>query len=399
MSTHLLDIQKGVSSKAVNSRYPSIRAEVAQELKVGSASLSARSVLSEESFQQMISLERKRAERSRTPFLLMLLDPAQAPSAGNGGSAAHAIATVLSVATRETDVVGWYQQDVVVGAMFTELGLQEKSEILKSILTRVSTVLEERLTSEKFKQVEISFYWFPEQWKEASRRKSAAPVLYPDLAKRNQNRRFSVLAKRAMDIVCSLIALTLGIPIFACVALAVKSTSRGPVFFRQQRVGQFGVPFSLLKFRTMYENNNCAIHREYVKELIAGIAEKKPSNGNGRGVYKLTQDSRITPVGAFLRKISLDELPQFVNVLKGEMSLVGPRPPIQYEVEEYEPWHRRRVMEAKPGITGLWQVNGRNLIGFNEMVRLDLQYASSWSPWLDVKILFRTPKAVIAGAH
>jgi lipopolysaccharide/colanic/teichoic acid biosynthesis glycosyltransferase len=124
-------------------------------------------------------------------------------------------------------------------------------------------------------------------------------------------------------------------------------------------------------------------------------------NGNDQGVYKLTKDSRITPVGAFLRKTSMDELPQFLNVLKGEMSLVGPRPPIPYEVEAYDIWHRRRLLEAKPGITGLWQVCGRSRVNFDDMVRLDLQYARTWSLWMDIKILLRTPGAVLlgAGAH
>jgi lipopolysaccharide/colanic/teichoic acid biosynthesis glycosyltransferase len=146
-------------------------------------------------------------------------------------------------------------------------------------------------------------------------------------------------------------------------------------------------------------NNDSSVHRHYVKKLIAGQAESQPTNGNGGRVFKLTEDARITRVGTILRRTSLDELPQFVNVLKGEMSLVGPRPPVPYEVEAYDIWHRRRLLEAKPGITGLWQVSGRNRIKFDDMVRLDLMYAKSWTPWLDIKILIRTPLAVIEGAH
>jgi lipopolysaccharide/colanic/teichoic acid biosynthesis glycosyltransferase len=146
----------------------------------------------------------------------------------------------------------------------------------------------------------------------------------------------------------------------------------------------------------MHVNNNPEVHREYVRKLIAGTAEKH-ANENGTGVYKLTRDSRITPVGSFLRRTSLDELPQFLNVLQGKMSLVGPRPPVPYEVEAYDFWHRRRVLEAKPGITGLWQVGGRSRVKFDDMVRLDLQYARTWSPWMDLKILLRTPGAVLLG--
>ena len=123
----------------------------------------------------------------------------------------------------------------------------------------------------------------------------------------------------------------------------------------------------------------------------------RASSGNGEGVYKLTNDRRVTRVGKFLRRTSLDELPQFLNVLEGDMSLVGPRPAIPYEVAAYETWHRRRVLEVKPGITGSWQVNGRSRVKFDEMVRLDLQYARSWSPWMDINILMRTPRAVIRG--
>src|SRR5262249_14319204 len=175
----------------------------------------------------------------------------------------------------------------------------------------------------------------------------------------------------------------------------VKASSKGPVFFRQRRIGQHGRPFVFYKFRSMYVGNDASVHKEYVKKLIAGKAERNGSNGDGHGVFKLTSDSRITKIGAFLRRTSLDELPQFYNVLKGEMSLVGPRPPVPYEVENYDLWHRRRLLEAKPGITGLWQVSGRSRVTFDEMVRLDLRYARSWSPWMDIKILVRTPLAVV----
>jgi lipopolysaccharide/colanic/teichoic acid biosynthesis glycosyltransferase len=180
-------------------------------------------------------------------------------------------------------------------------------------------------------------------------------------------------------------------------ALAIKASSKGPVFYKQQRVGKHGKRFTFLKFRSMLVDNDPSIHKEYVTKLIAGQAERNPSNGNGDAVYKLTNDERVTGVGAFLRRTSLDELPQFLNVLRGDMSLVGPRPPIPYELAAYQTWHRRRVLQVKPGMTGLWQVQGRCRIGFDDMVRLDLRYARDCSPWLDLKILLRTPKAVIAG--
>ena len=173
----------------------------------------------------------------------------------------------------------------------------------------------------------------------------------------------------------SVLGLLLCAPSFLVIATAIRLSSKGPAFFRQQRVGRYGTPFVFLKFRTMHIDNDAHIHKEYVKQLIAGQAKPQPSNANCQGIYKLTNDPRVTRVGAFLRRTSLDELPQLWNVLKGEMSLVGPRPAIPYEVEAYEIWHRRRVLEAKPGITGLWQVSGRSRVKFDEMVRLDVQYA------------------------
>jgi exopolysaccharide biosynthesis polyprenyl glycosylphosphotransferase len=215
---------------------------------------------------------------------------------------------------------------------------------------------------------------------------------------RDNGRRFLLGIKRVMDIVGSALALILCSPLFLMMALAIKTSSKGPVVFKQQRVGQNGKRFTFLKFRSMHVENDPSVHKEYVTKLIAGQAERQGASGNGEGVYKLTSDRRVTRVGKFLRRTSLDELPQFVNVLRGEMSLVGPRPAIPYEVAAYQTWHRRRILEVKPGITGLWQVNGRGRVRFDEMVRLDLQYARSWSPWLDINILVRTPRAVLKGA-
>jgi lipopolysaccharide/colanic/teichoic acid biosynthesis glycosyltransferase len=200
-----------------------------------------------------------------------------------------------------------------------------------------------------------------------------------------------------MDIVGSASALILLAPVFLILAIIIKRTSKGPVFFRQQRVGRFGAPFMFVKFRSMCVSNDAGIHKEYVRKFIAGKAEPASNGGNQQVVYKITNDPRVTWIGKFMRRTSLDELPQFWNVLKGEMSLVGPRPPIPYEIEAYDIWHRRRLLEAKPGITGLWQVYGRSKTTFDEMVRLDLQYSRTWSFLLDVKILFLTPRAVFSG--
>ena len=346
----------------------------------------------------MISLERKRAERSHNYFLLVLLDAGGSTSSQESGHALAKILSALSAATRETDITGWYKQESMVGVLLTEIATGERSSIVSTILTRISVSLESHLTFEQFRQINISFHLFPEDWKQDIQRPSN-PALYPDLTNPDNSKSTYRLVKRGMDIAGSLLMLILCVPIFALAALAIKLTSKGPVFFRQQRIGQYGIPFAMLKFRSMHINNDANTHKTYVTQLIAGKAVPHPSNGNGTGVYKITNDSRITAVGAWLRRASLDELPQIINVLKGEMSLVGPRPPVPYEVDVYDLWHRRRLLEAKPGITGLWQVSGRNRVKFDDMVRLDLAYARTWSPWVDLQILMRTPRAIIEGAH
>jgi len=356
-----------------------------------------RSILNEDAFRRMISLERKRSERSRKPFVLMLLDMREHHPSESHRQALRKIATALSATARETDLTGWYTNDCAVGVMFTEIGFADRSATLSTMITRVSNTLRANLTVEQYNQVSISFHVFPEDWDDDADQRPSNPTLYPDLTERDASRKIYRLTKRAMDIVGSLAALVLLSPLFLIIALAVKATSKGPILFCQRRIGQHGKSFTFLKFRSMYVGNDASIHREYVKQLIAGKAEKQRSSGNGDGVYKLTRDPRVTSIGGFLRKTSLDELPQFFNVLKGEMSLVGPRPPVPYEVESYDFWHRRRVLEAKPGITGLWQIHGRSRVKFDDMVRLDLQYARTWSPWLDVKILLRTPGAMVIG--
>lgn len=356
----------------------------------------SKEVLTEEVFRGMIALERKRSERTQRPFALLLMDTGRTLPTEKNGRVLLDILSALQTATRETDLMGWYDTNSVVGVMFTEITL-ENNLILSTILSRISDVLREQLIAEQFSQIKFSLHLFPEEWDPNHPERQNNPTFYPDLDKRDGANRLGRTIKRGMDIFGSLLLLLLLSPVLLVIATAIKLTSRGPILFRQQRIGEHGIPFTMLKFRSMDVGNDSSKHQEYVRQLIAGQAVKHPTNGNGGGVFKLTDDPRITPVGNFLRRTSLDELPQFVNVLCGEMSLVGPRPPLPYEVEAYATWHRRRLLEAKPGITGLWQVRGRSRVGFDEMVRLDLRYARSCSPWLDLKILLQTPKAVIAG--
>jgi exopolysaccharide biosynthesis polyprenyl glycosylphosphotransferase len=386
----------------VNSRRPT-NGSIAGVAPALSTPVCDRVVLNEESFQRTLSLERKRTERSRKPFLLMLLEFGDIlPQESH--RALGKVISALSSSTRATDVVGWFKNHSVVGVLFTEIIIDDQSSIVSTMMARVSETLGHSLTLDQFNQVRISFHVFPEPWDGGMFDRPSNPMLYPDFSDQDDRRKYRFAIKRLIDIVGSGIGLILSTPVFLVVAALIKLTSEGPVFFRQQRIGQHGTPFTFLKFRTMVTNNDHSLHKEFVQQLIAGKV-KPNSNGNGNGngssnghsVYKITADPRITKIGSFLRRSSLDELPQLFNVLKGEMSLVGPRPPVKYEVDAYDIWHRGRLMEAKPGITGLWQVNGRSRVKFDEMVRLDIRYARTWSLWLDIKILLRTPHAVFLG--
>jgi lipopolysaccharide/colanic/teichoic acid biosynthesis glycosyltransferase len=198
--------------------------------------------------------------------------------------------------------------------------------------------------------------------------------------------------KRCIDIVSAAFALTLGLPVGLAVGIVVAVTSPGPVLFRQQRVGLNGKRFTMWKFRTMTVEATDEPHRDYVLTMIRDTHRAK-----GNGSFKLDADVRITRFGAWLRKTSLDEYPQFVNVIRGEMSLVGPRPPLDYEVQAYEPWQLERLF-VRPGITGLWQVSGRNCMSYVQMCERDIEYVRGWSVGWDLNIIARTPWVMISNS-
>jgi lipopolysaccharide/colanic/teichoic acid biosynthesis glycosyltransferase len=354
-------------------------------------------VFEEDVFQLMLTQERRRAERSRKPFVLMLLDAHR-----ENGLAVEVLQQALIVvgqSTRQTDMIGWYQQGAVVGIIFTELGSEETGLILETLSTKFSSRLREGLRRDWAAKIAITLHVFPETWDRNLAGWVADSKLYPDLKPQVSGKRLSLAVKRAIDLLGSAGLLAVMAPLLAAIAVVIKLTSRGPVLFEQERMGKRGARFKCLKFRTMYLNCDSKIHEEYVQQFIAGkpeIAEQHSEPANPT-VYKITNDPRVTPIGRLLRKFSFDELPQLWNVVRGEMSLVGPRPPVPYEFEIYDVWHRRRVLEVKPGITGLWQVSGRSRTRFDDMVRLDLRYCQSWSLWLDIKILMATPAAAFWG--
>jgi len=363
-----------------------------------SVSPNERPPLDDETFMRAIAIERARTERSKTPFALMLLEAVSRDGPERNGSALDSVLAALLSSSRATDIIGWYKERSIVGAMYTGLVGNDKNSALCTILDRVIATLRHELTFEQLNQVRISFHYYPDDWNEDESGRPSNPVLYQDLMSSEKRKKSMLIIKRMIDIAVSGSLLLVCGPLLLMIALAVKASSKGPAFFRQRRVGQFGQCFTFLKFRTMYADNDHSEHREYVRKLINSPTECELLAGNRGPVYKLTKDKRVTRVGKVLRRTSLDELPQLLNVFKGEMSLVGPRPPIPYEVAAYQTWHRRRVLEVKPGITGLWQVTGRSSVKFDDMVRLDLRYAMAWTPWLDVKILMRTPLAVIRGS-
>lgn len=360
----------------------------------------SREVVSEQTFTRLLCLERRRAERSHKQFLLMLVDVSELllEPLGQDDRALENVLGAILGSTRETDMSGWYEDRATLGTILTEVPPNNISGAVSRIFARVDAALLQALSLSQVNKLRFSFHLFPEAPHNGNPLPTPADLkLYPDLLKRDAWKRSSRVIKRSIDFIASITLLALLSPLMALIAASIKLTSRGPVLFRQERLGQYGRPFSFLKFRSMHANNDSTVHRDYVTRFITGTAGQHPGNGSGSDIFKLTSDPRITRLGRFLRRTSLDELPQLFNVFMGQMSLVGPRPPLHYEIALYEAWHRRRLFEAKPGITGLWQVCGRSKTKFDEMVRLDLRYAESWSLALDFKILLQTPRAVLSG--
>lgn len=349
-------------------------------------------ILDEFHFVRMLRVERNRTERSGKPFMLMLISGREL---FQGSGILSEIVRTVGNSTRETDTLGWYETGSKLGILFTELGTVDRAAI-ERIVSKVSGALDEALELNGSDRLTITYHVFPEDIGSKDKHETDFH-LYPDLERIASRKKAAHTAKRVLDVLGSLLAILCLLPVFLAVALAVKLTSKGPVLFKQKRIGQYGKTFTFLKFRSMRANNDSKIHEEYVKKLISGQGDLKQADGK-EGSFKLVNDPRVTSVGRFIRRTSLDELPQFFNVLRGDMSLVGPRPPVPYEYHAYDVWHRRRMVEVRPGITGLWQVKGRSKTTFDEMVRLDLQYAQSWTVGMDVKILLQTPRAVLSGS-
>jgi lipopolysaccharide/colanic/teichoic acid biosynthesis glycosyltransferase len=346
----------------------------------------------------MLCLERNRAERSGRQLVLMLVESESLLAHWDqAGGATEKIKCARSRATRATDIKGWYRDGAVIGVIFTEIPLAETSVV--PILSRKMNLALHAVLGAQASEVDLSFHVFPdhcEDDEDGSPDSDTFSTIYPDLVGEMESRRIPLLVKRCLDIAGSIMALLILAPLMILIAAAVKLTSPGPALFRQARLGQSGKSFTFLKFRSMYAKADPAVHEAYIKSFISNRTDSPVRDGDSQ-VFKLLADPRITRVGRLLRQTSLDEIPQFFNVLVGHMSLVGPRPPLPYEFANYQIWHRRRLLAVKPGITGFWQVEGRSRVKFDEMVRMDIAYARTWSLWMDIKILLRTPRAVLSG--
>jgi lipopolysaccharide/colanic/teichoic acid biosynthesis glycosyltransferase len=344
----------------------------------------------EAAFTQALQREVRRTERSGRPFMLALISGNDL-GGDNDPRFVNTLTAAISSSIRETDCLGWYEQNLTLGILLTEIGDADDAKV-DFVAQKISQALQAAVGPEEYRGLRLVIRLFP-QPSENGDSSEWEGAIYRDLHSMRRPGYRESAVKRSVDIVGSLLAFLGFLPLFAAIAILIKLTSRGPVLFCQKRVGQFGRMFNFYKFRSMYTDNDPGVHRDYVTKLIEGAQHVQQPNG----MYKLVNDPRVTPMGRFLRRTSLDELPQFINVLVGDMSLVGPRPPLPYEFERYRAWHRRRVLEMKPGLTGLWQVNGRSRTTFDEMVRMDLCYARKQSLWLDLKIILQTPAAMLSG--
>lgn len=344
---------------------------------VGSLHGNAQGVLQRAEWARQLELEKRRADRSKSPLSIALFrfDASEA-----GDQPFVELIDLLCTKKRETDFVG-----CVDGTLVAVLLPDTTEHGAHRFIAKISNG---RCESGFASSVQT----YPDKCRLDLQGSGGSVEVQPaHVEARPLEHAWAQCAKRAMDIAGAVLGLIVLAPVMLAVALAVAADSPGPILYRQTRLGRGAKPFTFYKFRSMYRDADERIHREYVTRLISGDGQastQKPWS-------KLEGDARITRIGRFLRKTCLDELPQLFNVLKGDLSLVGPRPPLPYEAAAYESWHLRRVLEAKPGITGLWQVSGGNVATFDDMVRMDLRYVRRWSLLLDLEILFKTVALVL----
>lgn len=353
-------------------------------------------------FHSLIARERGRADRNGNIFSLIIFKMANLPP---GISVQRRLLVLLGSRLRDIDEYGWYDERHL-GAIIPYATRQNAARIAEGICRDMSLPA----NNETFIVYTYPESWFSDRLSDLSLKPS--PVVQPESSVSTTPEGASIgcpltdsgekpekggpkaflyrplpIWKRTLDLVVSLMALILLSPLFLFAVVLIKLASPGPVLFRQERIGHMRRVFTLFKFRTMEVDTDAAVHAQHMRKLIVKDSESRP-------LSKLDNGQKIIRYGGLLRVSCIDELPQFFNVLRGEMSMVGPRPCLAYEADEYQRWHARRF-DSVPGMTGLWQVMGKNRTTFKEMIRLDISYTQNLSLWLDLKIIFLTPVAII----
>jgi lipopolysaccharide/colanic/teichoic acid biosynthesis glycosyltransferase len=380
VALHAVDVANGVERNDVTSAAQSIVHPQGWHAPAADNDAHPEGLLSRAEFLRMVQREKRRTDRSHSALSLAVLvvDP-------NGGSTLAQVLEKVSSMVRETDYVSAADEESVA------VLLPDTGEVgLRSFLDKVSLSSDAQGTHPAGATYpDATFDRLIAERLGTPRSRHAADADEPSPVRLHGYR-----GKRTLDVIGALVALVLLSPLMLLVALLIRLTSPGPAIFRQTRVGQSGAPFTMFKFRSMRTDMDDSAHRDFVASLIDGKVQAS-SGGATAGQFKIKGDPRVTAIGRFIRKTSIDELPQFYNVLKGDMSLVGPRPPVQYEADKYKAWHRRRVFEMKPGLTGIWQVEGRSRVSFDDMVRMDLRYLQHCSLRFDLSILLRTVGVVL----
>jgi lipopolysaccharide/colanic/teichoic acid biosynthesis glycosyltransferase len=335
-------------------------------------------ILAKHHFLKQMEREKLRTDRSSAPLSVVLFRLENGETDRFG--CVEALLRVLHQSKRETDFLGCLSEDLVA------LLLPDTDEAgARGFLRKIEEQIERFHASTKSGT-------YPDVLFDQLLREPRDTHRHPFFFVRNLRclNESGYRLKRALDIAGAIAGILLLSPLMLLTAIAVALDSPGPIFFRQTRVGKGGATFGFYKFRSMFVNADDRIHREFVTKLIRGKLDEVNQGDAENPHYKIKADPRVTRVGHFIRRTSIDELPQLFNVLKGDMSLVGPRPPLPYEVENYASWHLTRILEVTPGITGLWQVEGHSSTTFDDMVRLDLQYIRKCSFSIDLRILFKT---------
>jgi lipopolysaccharide/colanic/teichoic acid biosynthesis glycosyltransferase len=367
-----------------SARKPPGRTQSERKSKLRTAASVKANLLPQSYFLKQLQCEKRRSDRSKAPLSIALF--CFADNKESGAIDIQVLLDLLENSIRDTDILGYVVEDII-GLLLPDTDEKGTQEFVKKIVK-----------GDKFLPFSIITATYPD-------------LIFKNLVKKSQNdptdfyhvfldhfikpTRFGYPLKASLDFLGALIGILICSPLMLITAIAIQMTSPGPIIFKQIRLGKRGVPFVFYKFRSMSWKADDRIHREYVTNLIKGNLEGTNQGDKEKPLYKIKVDPRVTRVGRIIRKASIDELPQLFNVLKGDMSLVGPRPPLPYEAEKYQPWHLRRVSELKPGITGLWQVDGRSKTTFDDMVRMDLRYIRRCSFKLDLQILIKTIKVVL----